>query len=495
MLRLGLAGGGALILHACGDDSSSADGSIAGGDGGPDGPPGSDGPGDGPLGADGGADAAPGSRPLLPRIPTLAPTSSDGSMDFYDIHMMAGTAQVRPGPATPIWGFNGTWPGHTVRARSGKLVVLRQHNDLPENMSIHLHGAFVAATSDGHPTDYVAPGTFKDYSYPNNQIATTLWFHDHVMDLTGIHVYKGLAAFYLIGDAFEDGLGLPSGDREIPLLIQDRSFNANNSLSVTGFDPIALDPGFHGNEICVNGVIAPRLDVGRYKIRFRMVNGSNARRYRLELSNGAGLIVIGTDGGLLPAPVTVTAIEMAPAERFDFIIDFSSYAMGTSFYLRDAAFGGRDVLRFDVNQPGADTPAIPLTLRPIVPFNEGDAVRTRTFTFAKTGDNWTMNGLEYDPGRIDASPNLGDIEIWELVNNSLFAHPFHIHLIQTQVLDIAGAAPPPELAGWKDTLLVKASQTVRIIGRFEGFAGTYVFHCHNLEHEDHRMMLQFQTVP
>lgn len=219
---------------------------------------------------------------------------SDDSGDYYEITMQQTQVEIIPGTSTTVWGYNGLYPGPTIKARSGRQTVIRHINALPESMSIHLHGGHTPPSSDGHPYDLIAPGSSKDYEYPNNQIPATLWYHDHAIDATGRHVYMGLAGFYIISDDFEDSLPLPSGDNDIPLLIQDRLFNVDGSLNYPLNDRTILD-GVLGDRLLVNGVIQPYLEVGRRKVRFRIVNGSNTRSYRLGLSTGQPLIQIGSD--------------------------------------------------------------------------------------------------------------------------------------------------------------------------------------------------------
>src|SRR5262249_39278496 len=234
--------------------------------------------------------------------PVLAPISSDDSRDYYEITMEQTQAEIIPGTLTTIWAYNGLYPGPTIKARSGRPIAIRQINQLPESMSIHLHGGHTPPSSDGHPYDLIPPGSDKQYDYPNNQRPCILWYHDHAVDYTGRHVYMGLAGFYILTDDLEDTLPLPTGDNDVPLLIQDRLFNADGALNYPLDDQTIL-AGVLGDTILVNGVIQPYFEVGTRKVRFRIVNGSNTRFYRLALSSGDPLIQIGSDGGLLAQPV------------------------------------------------------------------------------------------------------------------------------------------------------------------------------------------------
>jgi spore coat protein A len=312
------------------------------------------------------------------------------------------------------------------------------------------------------------------------------------MDLTGPHVYKGIEAFYIIHDPAEDPLNLPSGSYDVPILLQDRQFNADNTLSYT----IDLRAGFHGDTMVVNGAVTPYYQVANRKYRFRFLDGSNARQYVLGLSDNSSMSVIASDGGLLAAPVSVTQLTIAPAERYDVVIDFSRYPVGTCVTLTNSDFDFPNlptVMQFQVNRAEADPSSLPSTLSSITRYTSGQAVAQRSFALQQGGNGWTINGLLYDPARIDATPKLNTIERWSLDNQSGEMHPFHQHLVQFQILDINGQAPRPEQMGWKDTIPVPQRGSANIIMQLYGYTGTYVFHCHKLEHEDDRMMGQMQV--
>jgi FtsP/CotA-like multicopper oxidase with cupredoxin domain len=358
------------------------------------------------------------------------------------------------------------------------------------------------------------PGTptlgTRDYTYPTNQRAATLWYHDHSMGFTGPMVWLGLAGFHLVHDDEEDALPLPKGERDIPLMIADRSFTAEGrldypslatNLSVPGVTADYMN-GVLGDVILVNGAPWPVLDVQRVRYRLRLLNASNCRRYRLELDppppGGSGFVQIGGDGGLLAAPVTHDAIEMASAERFDVVLDFSRYAPGTRVRLLNTLGSGRaaEVMRFDVSHDArapVDDAIVPPRLAAIVPLDPAKASVTREFLFQnRSGETgWAINGQPYDPAHPLAAPRLGDTEIWRFVSD--VHHPIHVHLEQFQVLARNGDKPGAYDHGWKDTVDVRATESVEIAVRFTDYPGRYVFHCHNLEHEDMAMMADFVT--
>lgn len=423
--------------------------------------------------------------------------------DYYDITMQLGQKEIISGRLTTIWGYNGLYPGPTIMAQRGRAVVVRQLNNLQESMSVHLHGGHTPPASDGLPYDLVGPGVTKTYTYPNNQPGATLWYHDHAIDTTGRHAYMGLAGFYLISDPAEATLGLPTGKSDIALMIQDRLFNFDGSLNYPLTDS-TVSTGVIGDRLLVNGALQPYYQVGRRRMRFRILNGSNARIYKLALSNGSPLVQIASDGGLLNAPVSRPSITVAPGERIEVVIDFSAYPLGTSLILQNQSTSFYplipDVMRFDVVRDEIDQSSMPSKLSPRTNRPGKDSVAVnRTFTLEPGTQNgrtiWTVNGQLYDPARIDAMPQLNQTEIWTFQNNSGQAHPMHIHDIQWQILDINGIAPSPGDDGRKDTFLVPSRATVRVMGTFTDNFGAYVSHCHNLEHEDHAMMFNFEVQP
>ena len=450
--------------------------------------------------------ASPSFRPFtipLPIPATLQPTARDETTDYYDLTMRERQVEILPGLKTAVWGFDGAFPGPTIRAVRGRQAVIRQTNMLPEEMSVHLHGGHQSADSDGHPNDAIAPGATREYRYPNAQLAATLWYHDHAMLKTAPHIWKGLAGFYLLDDPAEAALNLPSGDYDVPLMIQDRRFNADGSFYYPpAGSPSALN-GFSGDVLLANGAPQPFLAVANRKYRFRLLNGSNAQGYTFALQQGdqtVPLTQIASDGGLLPAPVVRPALTLWQAERAEIVIDFAAFPLGTRLMLKNTAGApGLDtVMRFDVVRAEAEPSALPAALRPFVPLDPIAATTTRTFYTAldQSTGKWTISGNTYDPARIDAQPILGTTEIWQFVNVDTIVHPMHLHHSPVQILDRNGVAPTLASGevGWKDTVAVQPGETVRVLVQFTGYLGTYVFHCHHLEHEDHDMMGQFEVI-
>jgi spore coat protein A, manganese oxidase len=463
----------------------------------------------------------------LPVPPILKPTRTDRTTDYYEITQKEAQVEILPGFRTTVWGYNGIFPGPTIAVRRGRQVVVRHRNELPVPVVVHLHGGKTPPESDGYPTDLILPAHaknavtthtghttvgrighgFKDYTYPNEQRSATLWYHDHRDMFTGTQVYKGLAGFYMIHDAIEDELPLPKGDKDIPLMIADRIFNEDGSFFYPSLDPTlkeqGLQNGYHdgvqGNTILVNGAPFPFLEVSNTRYRFRFLNASNRRIYRLALdpppSEGAAFIQVGSDGGLLSAPFPQTKLLISPAERFDVVIDFSRYAVGTQVVLKN--LDGDDktlqVMRFDVVRSQRDETTIPDRLASDVePLDPTQAEVTRRVVFTRFRKRFRINGKEFDPNRTDFRPRLNSTEIWEVFAD--IPHPFHLHLADFQVLSRNNQKPDPSDVGWKDTVRVGPREMVRVIARFTPYRGKYIYHCHMLEHEDMGMMDNFEVI-
>ncbi|TMR94713.1 multicopper oxidase family protein [Nonomuraea basaltis] len=426
----------------------------------------------------------------------------------YEVTQRVAKVEIIPGVTTEVWGYGGTFPGPTFELRRGSRTTIAVRNELPVPTSTHLHGGVNPPASDGYPTDLVVPGgyaahhdhqhaetrhqTVKDYDYPLEQRAATLWYHDHRMDHTAPQVWRGLAGFALVRDTEEDALPLPGGERELPLMICDRAFGEDGSFRYP--DPHDGDymAGVEGDVILVNGAPWPVAEVTATRYRLRLLNASNARRYRLRLAPGGRFTQIGSDAGLLAAPVAHDTIPIAPGERYDVVVDFSAYPVGSAVTLINTLAGGpaRNVMRFIVTRRAADDSAVPRTLAR--PDARPTAVTTRTFDFRRTGNAWTINGHPYRPGIPLARPRLGTAEIWRLTSD--FHHPVHVHLAHFQVLARNGRPPAATDGGWKDTVDVRPYEVVDVLARFDGYRGRYMLHCHNLEHEDMAMMADFDVV-
>jgi spore coat protein A, manganese oxidase len=437
------------------------------------------------------------------RPPVLRPVKRTASTDYFISTMKPARVEIIPGFKTVILGYNGVTPGPTIMMHRGRGAVVRHINRINRTTSVHLHGNASLPQYDGYAEDVTRPNFYKDYHYPNGQTARTLWYHDHAIHHTAHNAYQGLAAFYITHDHQELNLPIPHGRYDVPLVIRDALFASNGAL--------LFDDGGHsslqGDVILVNGRPWPRMKVERRKYRFRILNASISRSYRLALDSGEDLTVIATDGGLTPHPQRTESLRIGMAERYEVVIDFSKYRVGERVILKNLGLPSnvdypstRNIMAFDVvSEPTSRrNNSIPDSLNPgnpVMRLQESDARgRVRRFKFERESGLWTINGKTWDPERVDAHPKLNATEIWELSNNSSgWFHPVHIHLIDFKILDRNGRPPLNYERGPKDVVYVGEGETVRVIAKFGPRRGKYMMHCHNLVHEDHDMMTQFEV--
>jgi spore coat protein A len=439
-------------------------------------------------------------------------------------------------PATRVWGFNGCCPGPMFETRSGRGLLVEWENRLPEKhflpvdhtlcgaeadkpevrCVIHLHGGRTPAASDGYPESWVAPGKSIVCHYPNEQSAALLFYHDHTMGINRLNIYAGLQGLFVVRDDAEDALNLPKGKYEIPILLYDRFLRADGQMEypVSGNPKSPWVPEVYSNVMLANGKLFPYLEVEPRKYRLRVMNGSNARFFRVSFGDLYGMHLIGSDQGLLSAPVEAKRVLLAPAERTDIVFDFTPYP-GKDVILRSDSF---DIMKFRVAASGGkDTSELPPTLRAVERVPETRAVKTRRLTLDEAMDKvhqsmgMTLNGRPWHMP-VTEKPVLDTTEIWEIVNLTEDTHPIHLHLVKFQLLDRRpfdvfeyqdktelrytgpAIAPAPEEAGWKDTIRCESGHVTRIIVPFEGYTGRYVWHCHILEHEDNEMMRPYEVV-
>jgi spore coat protein A, manganese oxidase len=449
--------------------------------------------------------------------PVAVPSSTDATTDFYRIEMIPQMLEILPGFQTPMYTYNGTVPGPTIKVQQGRKTRVRFCNELPAQhstlgyepwSSVHLHGSASLPQYDGYASDITRPNQWKDYYYPNVQPARTLWYHDHGLHHTAENVYQGLAAQYHLTDPQEQALPLPKGEFDVPLTISDAMFKTDGSLYFSLID----EAGLYGDVILVNGRPWPAMKVKRRKYRFRVLNASISRSYFFSLDSGDSMSIIASDGGLFPQPQSVTGWRQGMAERYEVVIDFSKYPVGRRVVLKNASpkknqnFANTDkIMAFDVVGDDFDptnnsVPDVLTSPNPTMELKESDAVQTRQFRLERQNGKWTVNGTTWDKivasnyNYVEASPKRGTVEIWELINESGgWFHPLHIHLVDFKILDRNGLPPFAWERGPKDVAYVGPTEKVRVIARFEGL-GKYMIHCHNLIHEDHDMMTQFEVV-
>lgn len=440
------------------------------------------------------------------------PFPNEITSNNFDLVASEASVQLSENLHLSGYQFNGSIPGPTIRKKRDDSVTIRFENNIGRESIIHWHGLIVPPDMDGHPRDVITGGTY-DYQYRLTQRAGTYWYHPHPHHITGEQVYKGLAGFYIIEDEEEKTLNLPDGQYEIPLVIQDRRVDDSGNIIYNPSMPERMMTGFLGDQILINGVPTPFHEVSPDVYRLRILNGSNARIYNLAFANNASFTVIGSDGGLLPEAIETNELLMAPGERADLLVDFSLFEetkirliskpfdlpsggmmggmqnmMGGSGPQQGAGFS---LMEFRITGEAQSTAvSLPQKLSESNFPAASEADNTRCIRLAMemmTGH--TINGRQFEMERVDERVNQGDIEIWEFVNDSNEPHPMHIHAVQFKVLERSGNRGfLPTETGWKDTVLVMPGERVSVIMNFDAPKGVYVFHCHNLEHEDNGMM-------
>ncbi len=491
--------------------------------------------------------------------PGPSPTPRAGDVDV-ELALTARPEEVSilPGRPTQVWRFHGevlqgdpavlepipdSYLGPTLHLQRGQRVRIHFTNQIPQESIVHWHGLHVPAEMDGHPRYAIGPGESYVYEFTVLNRAGTYWYHPHPHGRTGPQVYAGMAGLLLVTDPEEQALDLPRGAFDLPLVLQDRLFDAQNRLVYLPNGPMDAMLGFLGDRILVNGRPEASRSVAPRPYRLRLLNGSNARIYKLGWSNGMPMTVIATDGGLLEQPVQLPYVTLGPAERVELWVDFRGVGPGESVVLENQPFvdpgsgmgmmgrmgqsafrplpqGTRyPIVTFQIDQEGEGGAPLPKRLAPVERIDPAQATATRRVSLTMQPPNgWTLNGRTFEMTGVaqDERVPLGATEIWEFVNQGgmgggmmggmgMLPHPMHMHGESFQVLERRPVSPQGEAlwqslregvvdAGWKDTVLVLPGQRVRVIRRFMDFTGLFLYHCHNLEHEDMGMMRNFEVV-
>ncbi len=477
----------------------------------------------------------PDVRPPFERAPLQMPTTV--SADGLTLRAAARRVEIAPGVPVEAWSPGDGPVGPTIRVRTGDTARITLENALHEPTILHWHGLRVPESADGHPRLAIPTGGSYQYDFPVIDRAGTYWYHAHPHRRTGVQAYRGMVGLLLVSDAAEDALGLPIGEHDLPLLIQDRRLAADGTFA---YQPAMGEQmeGFFGDVAFANGIRLPSKSVETTTYRVRVVNGTTSRILRLALSNGQPMTLIGTDGGLLPAPVTLTQIDMGTGERVDLLIDFGKVAVGSRVTLLSTAFesparmggmgmgrrmgGGMGMGRMGMGRMGmgrmgggglaqgaamelveftVDRAVTPVAWKPrafprIATFDARTTKRTRTFQFNSAMMQHDINGRAFDMERIDETVRFGDTEVWTFVNESPFPHPVHMHAVQFQVIErLDGRARiMPWERGLKDTVLVHPGERVSVAATFDRYRGRFLMHCHNMVHEDMGMMMNYAIV-
>lgn len=510
------------------------------------------------------------------------------SKDFQpDIDLELSAVQsekaILPGKPTKVWTFESkllegdqqtlqqlpdSYLGPVIRVKKGQKLRIRFKNELPEETIVHWHGMHVPEQYDGHPSDVIKNSETYIYEYEVMNRAGSYWFHPHPHGRTGPQVYNGLAGLLLVSDEEEQQLNLPQGAFDLPVVIQDRTFDADNQLVYLN-DRMDRMSGFLGDQILINGNSEKALQLkAGCTYRLRLLNGSNSRVYKLAWNNGTPLTVIGVDGSLLSTPQELPYLMLGPAKRADVWLDLTNKPKGTVLTMNNASFpldlmsggmmgegnmmmgeresalpqgSGFPVFTIELNNSGRNDHTLPRQLVKadyIDPSTAANLNTPRQFVFAMGRMQWTINGRTWEPTEVtqEETVKLGSTEVWELINGGgrtsndddkgmmdghgmmdnggmmgdqgmmgnmmQMPHPVHIHQVQFNILERNVEGVDPELwnaikdgfieDGWHDTVLLMAGMKIKLIMQYKDFKGLFVYHCHNLEHEDMGMMRNFE---
>jgi blue copper oxidase len=451
--------------------------------------------------------------------PTITATTINLVLD-------TGTTQFYSGRNTQTMGANGVLLGPTIIMQKDSFVDITVTNNILDTTTMHWHGMHVSPENDGGPHTKIAPGESWNPKFTVLDNAGTFWYHPHLHYFTGKHVSKGIAGMLLVRDTEEASLNIPLtyGVDEFPIIFQTKGLDSLDQIEVhTEMDSV----------IMVNGTVDAVVDFPAQVVRLRVLNGSSQRVMEFGFSDNRQFSLIGTDGGLMGAPVNITRYRMAPGMRADILVDLTT-SLGQNFQIMSYGselpagnYGATNpskifhvipgytnnplnglsfpVLDINVVAPTSNPIlAIPLVLANFTPLLAANATLTRDIfmTFAPGNADlrgpFLLNNRAFMHSYVNDTVELGATEIWSINNHTSIAHPFHIHDVQFQILSRNGQPPAPEHAGWNDVVLVEGGfSNVQFIARFDDFANDtvpYMYHCHMFPHEDMGMMAQFIVV-
>jgi bilirubin oxidase len=468
------------------------------------------------------------------------------------------TAKLVKGPANSVSEIPGSYLGPILRFETGQKIRINLLNLLDEPSITHWHGLHVPAEMDGSPMYAIDKDQRFVYEFEMRNRASMNIYHPHPHGITGRQVYQGLAGAIIVNDEEERRLELPSGEHEIPLVIQDRQFDNQNQLQYAGHMHDRM-MGFYGDQILVNGKLNATLNLASRAYRFRVLNGSTARIYKLAWDDNSPVTVIGTDGGLLEAPINKPYVMLAPGERIDVWADFSGRKVGSQLVMRSLAFSGAlpmmgmmgmgghrgghgmgmgmhggmhnrvqqddtqmgsdyPIFTIKINRQVSDSPSLPKQLSTIKHYSLSDVSNPKQalpIAISESPMAMLLNGRPYAENDLQAFERvpLNSIQLIEIFHSNsghgmggmgggMMAHPIHLHGQYFQILSRQQTKPSDAYnsvkdgfieGGWKDTVLVMPGEEVKIIKPFQDFKGLFMYHCHNLEHEDMGMMREFSV--
>lgn len=441
-------------------------------------------------------------KPLA--IPPLATSTMDAQgRRVFELTARQGESTFANGEVSKTMGYNGSYLGPTIVANRGEKVLVHLRNALEVATTVHWHGMHLPARADGGPHQIITPGGERSPSWTIDQQASTLWYHPHPHGTTTDQVSHGLAGMFIIHDEAELAVPIPHdyGVDDIPLVVQDVDFTASGGIATANRGFV----GPTGSHLLVNGVLGPYLDVTTDVTRLRLLNASASRVYNFGFSDGREFDLIGTDGGLLEKPWQTASVQLSPGERAEVLVRMAPGErvtlrstppdLGINPVIARANSGADsfDVLQLRASEQLASKGTVPAALVPMTRMPESSAVKERSFTL----NGLQINDRAMDINRIDEVVTVGTTEIWDVENGMSMPHSFHVHDVQFQLLSVDGEAPPPELAGWKDTVYLRPEVDYRLIMHFADYTDPnlpYMYHCHMLWHEDQGMMGQFVVV-
>lgn len=446
----------------------------------------------------------------------------------FNLNILDTSNVFYSGYTTNTFGINAKYLGPTLFLNKGDSVSMNVSNQLMDTTTIHWHGLHVSAMNDGGPHIVIPPNTLWNPKFKVRDHAAMYWYHPHLHMMTNKHTSMGAAGLIIVRDSSERSLNLPRsyGIDDFPLVLQSKCFDSNKQIVINNAsDSVML----------INGTLNAFLPTPAQVLRFRLLNASSERVYNVGLQGNLTFYQIGTDGGLLNAPIALTRLKLAPGERAEILVDFNGKTgqvinlMSFASELPNAIYGaiqpgmgaGQTIPGYSANVlNGSDFKLItfnviaqntsPITVIPstlvtnnVISVSSATAFKTLTFSPVNMGPSaiqgpFLINNTSFDMDVINYSIPLNNIEVWTLTNQTPIAHPFHIHDVQFYITEINGVPPPANMAGRKDVVLVPGGgQSVKFIAKFETFCdsmATYMYHCHMLPHEDEGMMGQFNVI-
>ncbi|KAA3638942.1 MAG: T9SS C-terminal target domain-containing protein [Bacteroidetes bacterium] len=465
--------------------------------------------------------------PSFAQNPLLIPPVLSG--ENIDLTIQEGSVEFFPGTSTATLGVNGNILGPTLILEKGQEVNITVNNLIGESTTIHWHGMHVSAVNDGGPHTVIEAEETWNPQFTVLDNAATYWYHPHLHEKTNDHVLQGIAGFIIVQDEEEGALDLPRtyGTNDFPIVIQTKTFDADKQI-VLGAN--AMD-----TTVLVNATRNPYVDVPGEVVRLRLLNGASQRIFNLGFSNNQTFYQIGSDGGLLSQPIEMNRLMLSPGERAEILVNLNS-SEGQNIFLKSFSselptgyygaeqvgmnaqmtipdyssnpLNGADfnILQLNVQEPSGGVTTIPSELVSVTPWDQNDVDTTRNLlftpeTFGPSGmvnGPFVIDGNSFDLNVINQVIPLDNVEIWEITNQTMIAHPFHIHDVQFYLLTRNGVQVPENERGRKDVVLIPPQfGTIRFITKFEDFADDevpYMYHCHMLTHEDEGMMGQFTVV-